>query len=72
MTDEHKEYLDTLWESGAINMFGATPYLIHEFGIHDKVLARQIINEWMRHFFETKDEKVEKIKYIIKDGEYEL
>ena len=44
-------FLDDLRESGVTNMFGATPYLIEEFGV-DKSTARRILTEWMRSFSE--------------------
>ena len=45
------EYLDALRESGATNMFGATPYLMKEFGF-DKQEARRWLTEWMETFSE--------------------
>ena len=39
-------YLDELRESGAINMFGARPYLQREFGI-DKNEAAEVLSYWM-------------------------
>lgn len=49
MTIEHKEFLDELRESGVTNMFGATPYIMDEFGV-DKADARKILAEWMESF----------------------
>jgi hypothetical protein len=49
MKDEHKQYLDELRESGAINMFGARPYLMEAFGL-DKREAGEILKEWMDSF----------------------
>lgn len=49
MTKEMKEYLDELRESGEINMFGASPYLMEEFGL-DKKEARKVLQEWMNSF----------------------
>lgn len=49
MTDEHKEFLDNLRESGVTNMFGAAPYLEEEFGLDSKE-AKAILAEWMRTF----------------------
>ena len=55
VTDFIKEevfaYLDTLRESGATDMFGATPYIQAEFGC-SKVEARALLSEWMRTFGE--------------------
>lgn len=44
-------FLDDLRESGVTNMFGASPYLIEEFGV-DRPTARRILTEWMRSFSE--------------------
>ena len=49
MTQEHKEFLDELRESGVTNMFGASPYLIDEFGLEKKE-ARAILSEWMKTY----------------------
>jgi hypothetical protein len=49
MTQEQKEYLDNLRESGETNMFGAGQYVMDEFGI-DKREAREVVMEWMRTF----------------------
>ena len=47
--DEHLEYLDGLRESGVTNMFGATPYLVDEFGLCTDV-ARKVLTYWMHTF----------------------
>lgn len=47
MTDEHKEFLDELRESGETNMFGAAPYLMEEFPEFDRREAKAIVSEWM-------------------------
>jgi hypothetical protein len=49
VTTEHLEYLDALRESGATNMFGATPYIVNEFGV-TKNEARAILSYWMTSF----------------------
>ena len=49
--EEYFEYLDQLRESGVTNMFGATPYLVEEFGV-DRSTARRVLTEWMRSFSE--------------------
>lgn len=46
---EVMEYLNFLRESGATNMFGATPYVIEEFGL-EKSEARRILSLWMKNF----------------------
>lgn len=47
--EEHLVYLDDLRESGITNMFGATPYLVHTFGL-DKEIAKKILRYWMDNF----------------------
>ena len=39
-------YLDTMQKSGAINMFGAAPYISEVFGVN-KQEARQYLKNWM-------------------------
>jgi len=39
-------FLDAIRESGKINMFGATPYIVEEFDI-TKQEARKLLKEWM-------------------------
>ena len=54
ITEQEKEmfdYLNDLRESGATNMFGASPYLVDEFGI-DKYDARKVLSKWMENFNE--------------------
>lgn len=46
---EHFEFLNDLRESGVTNMFGATPYLVQEFGVNTKE-AREILSAWMHSF----------------------
>jgi len=46
-TREEFEYLSELRDSGAVNMFGAAPYLAEEFGL-DRREAKQVLLEWMR------------------------
>lgn len=43
------EFLNRLRESGATNMFGATPYVEEEFGLN-KSEARRILSLWMSNF----------------------
>jgi len=47
--DEHLTFLDKLRESGATNMFGATPYIEEAFVV-DKKTARTILSYWMESF----------------------
>jgi len=42
-------FLDNLRESGITNMFGATPYLVEEFGI-DKKAAAVLLMAWMQQY----------------------
>ena len=39
-------YLEDLRDSGQINMFGASPYIVEAFGLN-KYQAREILSEWM-------------------------
>ena len=41
------DYLEDLRDSGQINMFGASPYIVEAFGLN-KYQAREILSEWMR------------------------
>ncbi len=49
MTKEHSDYLIALRDSGATNMWGATPYLEAYFGITRKE-ANAILVEWIKSF----------------------
>lgn len=49
--DEHLQYLDALRESGATNMFGATPYLMRAFGLSQPI-AKKVLLYWMETFGE--------------------
>lgn len=50
MTEEQKEFLDELRESGITNMFGARPYLMEEFPELSTAQAREVMSEWMSSF----------------------
>lgn len=52
---KYSDFLVALRDSGAINMFGAAPYLQAEFGL-DKREAREILANWMRSFGESLNE----------------
>jgi len=56
--EEYFDYLDDLRESGVTNMFGASPYLVEEFGV-DRSTAQRILIEWMRTFNERHPEEEE-------------
>ena len=53
--DEYLEYLDDLRESGATNMFGASPYLQEKFGF-SKADARLVLSYWTESFSERHPE----------------
>jgi hypothetical protein len=46
---EYFDYLDSLRESGVVNMFGAGPYLERDFGL-TRYQAKHIVLEWMKSF----------------------
>ena len=50
--DEYFEYLEELRQSGVTNMFGASPYLMDEFGL-SKYEARDILLKWMKSYERT-------------------
>tara|TARA_B100000780_G_scaffold235674_1_gene176342 strand:+ start:498 stop:770 length:273 start_codon:yes stop_codon:yes gene_type:complete len=57
ITEEVKEvftYLNELRDSGVTNMFGATPYLVNEFGF-DKRNASNYLILWMQSYKNEKD-----------------
>ena len=45
------EFLDSLRDSGVINMFGASDHIIMEYGC-DKNAARNILVKWMETYSE--------------------
>jgi hypothetical protein len=47
--EEELRYLEMLRQSGATNMYGATPYLQREFGI-DRERAKTILVYWMDNY----------------------
>tara|TARA_Y100000361_G_scaffold153638_1_gene176007 strand:+ start:719 stop:910 length:192 start_codon:yes stop_codon:yes gene_type:complete len=42
-------YLDKLRESGEVNMFGARPYLMKQFGVSQSE-ASDILSDWMKSY----------------------
>jgi len=56
--EEYFVYLDNIRESGAINMFGAAPYLQDAFGL-SRYDAKDILLEWMDTFAERQKAKSE-------------
>ena len=62
-TEEEKEvfsFLNLLRSSGVANMFGATPYIVEEFGI-DKANARKLLSLWMENFNDKGDYETVKL-----------
>lgn len=51
MTKEHAEFLDDLRESGVTNMWGASPYLVEEFGL-TRQDAKDVLLQWIKSFKE--------------------
>lgn len=49
LTEEHKEYLIDLRDSGVTNMWGAGPYLEAAFGL-TRAEAKDILIEWIKSF----------------------
>jgi hypothetical protein len=47
--DDHLKFLDELRESGIVNMFGATSFIVEAFNI-DRKLAEKILTYWMESF----------------------
>lgn len=55
MYEKYFDYLEALRESGKTNMFGATPYLMIEFGLDEKE-AIKILIEWVEKKESEKNE----------------
>ena len=55
--ENHLLFLDDLRESGATNMFGATPYIQDEFPELSKKEAKDILLYWMTSFDERHPEE---------------
>ena len=47
VTTRQNNFLCALRDSGAINMFGAAPYLMREFGL-GRYEAKDVLLEWMK------------------------
>jgi len=47
--EEVSGFLDLLRETGAVNMFGATPYIMETYGV-TKNEARVFLKNWMENF----------------------
>ena len=52
-------FLDELREGGAVNMFGAAPYLAEMFGLSARE-AREVLGQWMRTFSERHAAKADR------------
>ena len=50
---DYFNYLEELRQSGVTNMFGATPYLMEEFGL-SRYEAKDVLLQWMKSY-ERKD-----------------
>lgn len=48
-TNKYWIYLEKLRRSGDTNMFGATPYLMAEFGL-SRQEAIKILSDWMKNY----------------------
>ena len=49
---DYFDYLEELRQSGVTNMFGATPYLMEEFGL-SKYEAKDVLLQWMKSYERT-------------------
>jgi len=47
--NEYWIFLERLRRSGIVNMFGATPYIVSQFGVTQEE-ARQILADWMKNY----------------------
>lgn len=48
-TNEHWIFLEKLRRSGETNMYGATPYLVAEFGM-SRQEANKVLTDWMSNY----------------------
>ena len=46
---DYFNYLEELRQSGVTNMFGATPYLMEEFGMSQRE-AKDVLLQWMKSY----------------------
>lgn len=49
MSKSYKQFLDELRDSGETNMFGATAYLMEEFGL-TRHAATEVVSAWMKEY----------------------
>lgn len=52
MNEKYYKYLDTLRDTGIVNMFGARSWLMNAFPELSKKEALQVLQEWMGSFEE--------------------
>lgn len=50
--DKYYSYLNALRDTGLVNMFGATTYLMNDFGL-SKQEAKEILLKWMKEGSDT-------------------
>jgi hypothetical protein len=50
---KYYNFLNSLRDTGVVNMFGAAPYLVSTFGV-SRTEAREILFQWMQSFEENK------------------
>jgi len=55
LQDKVNVFLDSIRESGAINMFGAAPYVAEAFGV-SRNEAKDLVKNWMQTFAERHKE----------------
>lgn len=48
--EKYFTYLNSLRESGAINMYGAAPYLVSDFPELTQSEANAVLKDWMNSF----------------------
>ena len=57
ITEEQKQYLDSLRDSGVTNMLATTPYIQKVFKVSNKK-AKIILVEWIKTYGEKNENKV--------------
>jgi len=50
---KYYNFLNSLRDTGVVNMFGAAPYLVEVFDV-SRTEAREILFQWMQSFEENK------------------
>tara|TARA_B100000900_G_C20235004_1_gene575486 strand:+ start:325 stop:525 length:201 start_codon:yes stop_codon:yes gene_type:complete len=54
---EHYIFLEVLRQSGATNMFGATPYLVEHCDL-DRKTAHKVLKSWMDNYDQLREDGV--------------